>query len=128
MKDNEDTTDSLTLKGTGGLLAGEFRRVRLGETVIVGRSRHCDFSLKKTRGYLLAEDRRPIEESEGFRKVSRRHVRISFVNRTMVEIENLSQNGVRVDGQRVDRLTLLDVAEKPHRVDLGGGHTFEILG
>jgi pSer/pThr/pTyr-binding forkhead associated (FHA) protein len=125
--DDYDATASLTLRGTGGLLAGEVRRVRLGETVIVGRSRHCGFSLKKTKAFLLAEDREPLLRDPGFRKVSRQHVRISFVNRGMVEIENLSRNGVRVDGKRIDRLVLLDVAERPHRVDLGGGNEFEMV-
>ena len=121
-----DATISLMLKGTGGLFEGENCPVRLGETVIVGRSRHCDFSLKKTRAFLLAEDREPILDDVGFRKVSRRHVRVSFVNEAMVEVENLSPNGLRIDGNRVDRLLLLDVPLRTYAVDLGGGHAFEI--
>jgi hypothetical protein len=108
------------------LLDGEQCSVRLGETVFVGRSRHCSFSLKKTRAFLLGEDRERIRKDEGFRRVSRKHVRIAFLNRTMVEVENLSPNGLHVDGKRVDQLVLTDVADRPHRVDLGGGHTFEI--
>ena len=124
--DDYDSSASLTLCGTGGLFEGETRAVALGETVRVGRSRHCDFSLKKTRAYLLAEDREPIREAREFRRISRRHVRIAFVSEGTVEIENLGRNGLRVDGKRIDRLVVADIRERPRRVDLGGGVTFEV--
>jgi hypothetical protein len=120
-----DRSRTIVLRGTGGLFEGESHPVALGETVRVGRSRHCDFSLKKTRAYLLAEDRAPLREAREFRRISRKHVRISFVNESTVEIENLGRNGLRVDGKHVDRL-VVDVRERPRRVDLGGGVTFEI--
>jgi pSer/pThr/pTyr-binding forkhead associated (FHA) protein len=121
-----DSSLTLRLRGVGGLLDGEVRTVRVGESVVVGRSRHCDFSLKKTRAFLLAGDRARIRDDPRFRRVSRRHVRISFVNEAMVEVEDLSRNGTLMDGRRVDRRLLLDVAVRKYRVDLGGGHAFEI--
>ncbi len=122
-----DRSTTLLLRGTGGLFEGETLPICLGETVIVGRSRHCGFSLKKTKAFLLADDREPLRRATEFRRISRRHVRISYVNRETVEIENLSVNGVRVDGKGVDRLVAVDIRERPRTVDLGGGVTFEIL-
>ncbi len=114
------------LRGTGGLLEGENHLVRLGEEVIVGRSRHCDFSLKKTRTYLLEDSRERIREDPDFLRISRKHVRVAFVNEGMVEVESLGTNGVLVDGKRVDRLMITDLATHTYTVNMGGGHTFDI--
>jgi len=122
-----DSSTTLILRGTGGLFEGETHRVCLGETVVVGRSRHCGFSLKKTKAYLLAEDREPLRQAREFRRISRRHVRIAYVNPETVEIENLSVNGLKVDGKGVDRIVAVDIRQRPRTVDLGRGVTFEIL-
>jgi FHA domain len=126
MPDGYDDKKTLVLRGTGGLLDGESHLVRLGEEVTVGRSRHCDFSLKKTKAYLLADDRESIREDPGFLRISRKHIRVAFVNEGMVEVEILGQNGVQVDGKRVDRVVLTDLETRSHAVNMGGGHTFEI--
>ncbi len=121
-----DGSLTLTLRGVSGLLSGETYPVRLGQTVVVGRSRFADFSLKKTKHFLLHPDRRSIANGEAFRSVSRRHLRVSFVNEAMVEIVNMGKNGTEVDGKRIDRLVVLDLPIRSREVDLGGDQRFEI--
>jgi pSer/pThr/pTyr-binding forkhead associated (FHA) protein len=116
-----DDDHYVLLRGVEGIGAGETIKVNLGETVFAGRSRRCQYSLKKTPGYLLAEDgsRERIRESLAFRCTSRRHCRITYLSPDVVEVENLSPNGTLVDGHRVDRVLLQDVRRTPHRVRLG---------
>jgi len=121
-----DGSLALTLRGVSGLFAGETYPVRLGQTVVVGRSRFADFSLKKTKRYLLDPDRRSTQNGEAFRSVSRQHLRVSFVNEAMVEIVNLGKNGTEVDGKRIDRLVVLDLPIRARKVDLGGDQRFDI--
>ena len=111
----------LQLRGTGDLGEGETLKLSMGETIVVGRSRHCDWSLKRTPAYLTStgKRRKAIKESLAFRSVSRQHVRISFLAPDMVDIENLSSNGTLVDGDRVDRLVLKDCEVQSHTIQLG---------
>lgn len=116
-----DDSHYLVLTGTTGAGAGERVKVNLGETVHVGRSRTCQFSLKKTERYLSDRDgeRAAIRESLAFRAVSRRHCRISYLSADLAEIVNLSRNGTFVDGHRVDRIVLDDVRRRSHEIRLG---------
>lgn len=116
-----NTRQYLTLKGESELAQGEMLKLSLGETIICGRSRHCDWSLKRTPNYLMSndEDRKMIRKSLVFRSVSRQHVRIAYLSGDMVDIENLSTNGTFVDGNRVDRIVLKDCETTPHTIQLG---------
>lgn len=111
----------LTLRGTGPLASGENLKVSLGETVVCGRSRHCDWSIKRTPTYLKSQDgaRDKITKSAAFRTTSRQHVRIAYLAPDMVDIENLSNNGTLVDGNLVDRIVLKDCATETHTIQLG---------
>ena len=111
----------LKLRGTGPWGEGENLKLSLGETVVCGRSRHCDWSLKRTPTYLKAEraERDELKKGVEFRSVSRQHVRIAFLAPDMVDIENLSSNGTFVDGNRVDRIVLKDCETQAHTIQLG---------
>ncbi len=111
----------LTLRGTGPVGEGETLKVSLGETIVCGRSRHCDWSLKRTPTYLTSTDeaREEFKKSMEFRSVSRQHVRIAFLAPDMVDVENLSNNGTFVDGNRVDRIVLKDCDTARHTIQLG---------
>jgi pSer/pThr/pTyr-binding forkhead associated (FHA) protein len=100
--------DRLVLRGVQGLLEDEEFDLRLGQSVIVGRSRACDVSTRKSRRFRRAseEEQRAILAARSFLRVSRRHLKITWLSRTTVEIEDLSRNGTFVDGKRVDRLNL----------------------
>jgi pSer/pThr/pTyr-binding forkhead associated (FHA) protein len=116
-----DDRHYVLLRGREGVAAGERLKVSLGETVYVGRSRSCQFSLKKTPAFLRDRDgaRRRIRSMLGYRSTSRRHVRIAYLAEDLVEIENLSRNGTLVDGHRVDRLFLRDARRERHEIRLG---------
>ena len=100
--------DRLQLTGLDGFLRNDTLVIRLGEVIVVGRSRTCDFSTRRSKRFLTApaEEQRRILYDRKFNKVSRQHTRISFLARGQVEIRDISRNGTWVDGTRVDRLLL----------------------
>ncbi|MFO0932766.1 MAG: FHA domain-containing protein [Planctomycetota bacterium] len=115
-----DDRHYLRLAGRDGLTRGESLKISLGEVVVVGRSRACDLSLKKTPRYLCDDgERARIQASLPFRATSRRHVRLAYVAPDVVEVTNLSPNGTLVDGFRVDRVLLTDVRTATHEIRLG---------
>jgi pSer/pThr/pTyr-binding forkhead associated (FHA) protein len=101
-----DSTVTLTLAGADGLLRDDVFQIRLGQSIIVGRSRKCHVSTRRSRSFLSADEmeQREILAEESFLRVSRKHTKISFLARDQVEIWDLSKNGTYVDGKRVDRL------------------------
>lgn len=103
-----DASRSLTLRGIHGLLANEAVSIRLGESVVVGRSRKCDFCTRFSKTFLTAteEEQFAMLDTRSFLRVSRRHVRITFLSPSCVEVWDLSNNGTWVDGNRVDRIFL----------------------
>ena len=116
-----DDSHYLVVEGRAGVGEGERLKVSLGETVWNGRSRDCQFSLKKTPRFLRDEggERAAIRESLGYRAVSRRHCRVTYLAPDLVEIVNLSRNGTFVDGHRVDRIVLGDIRAASHEIRLG---------
>ena len=124
-----NTGPFLVVRGRGGLLDGELVKVPLGATVVLGRSRRCDVSLKKSARYLLSAgaDRTAIRSRLAYRAVSRRHCSVRFASATTVEITNHSPNGTFVDGRAVTRLRLDDIRRRGHRLTLGrSGDEFEV--
>jgi len=107
-KNGANGFDRLQLTGVEGMLRNDTLVIRLGETVVVGRSRHCDFSTRRSKRFLTApeEEQRRILDERTFNKVSRRHARISFLAKGQVEIRDMSRNGTFVDGNRIDRILL----------------------
>lgn len=112
---------TLLLRPRDAEVQGETLRITLGMSVTVGRSRACEWSLKRTVPYLEDKEggRERIRESLAFRSVSRRHCRISFLAPDLVEIENLATNGTVVDGRPIDRMMLLDARLRLHTLQLG---------
>ena len=119
--DGYDERFFLQLKGLGDLAEGELLKLCLGESVVCGRSRHCDWSLKRSPGYLKHEDgeRKSIRQTLAWRSTCRRHCRITYIAPDMVDVENLSSNGTLVDGHQVDRLVLTDCRDRAHEITLG---------
>lgn len=102
-------------------LQGETVQVALGARALLGRSKACTWSLKRTLPYLQADEaaRARLREEPGFAAVSRRHCRISYLAPDLLEVENLSRNGTWVDGLRVERLLVTDLRARSHTVQLG---------
>ena len=108
----------LRLTGFAGYLAGEVREILPGETIVVGRSRSCGFSLRKSAKW-KAEGKSEAQADPAFRAVSRKHARIAVLPEGKVEIEGLGANGTFVDGIRIDKILLTDLARKSHELKMG---------
>lgn len=109
----------LRVRGLKGFLAGEERVLDVGDELVVGRSRHADLSVRCAARFRAREDRGEILFSEPFLSVSRRHARIRFLHRDLVEVQDLSRNGTFLDGRRVDCVALTDLRERSHVLSLG---------
>lgn len=109
----------LVVRGLKGFLAGEERQLYPGESLVIGRSRSADLSLRAARRFVMREDREQVMESEAFLSVSRMHARIEYLHPGLVEVKDLSSNGTFVDGRRIDCVALTDFADGGHVVTLG---------
>jgi pSer/pThr/pTyr-binding forkhead associated (FHA) protein len=121
-----DTGAWLSLRGFGELADGQHLKLGIGESMIIGRSRHCDWSLRRAPAYLTSDpaSRGAIKQDLAFNSVSRQHVRITYSAPDRVEVRNLSGNGTLVDGVLVEGtglgcVVLTDVRFKSHRIQLG---------
>lgn len=116
----DKTTPAATLliRGSGGLLAGVSRKLQPGETLVIGRSRSCDLSLRRTRAFRRREDAKEILDSPQFNRVSRIHCEIEYMKDRSVEVRDLSQNGTFVDGIRVGRSQLVRLDGRPVTLEL----------
>lgn len=109
----------LLVRGIAGFLEGEERWLAVGESLVVGRSRAADLSTRRARKLVEHEDAAAIVRSNAFNAVSRKHVRIHFLNPGLVEIRDLSTNGTFLDGERVELVALEDLAEETRVLALG---------
>jgi hypothetical protein len=114
----------LLIRGLGGYLQDEAFRLRYGETATIGRSRRCRLSLRRGRRFREGNPEIGLKDPD-FLRVSREHLEISYPHPGMVEVRNLSRNGIFLDGNRVDRVILTDLDRRDCRIRFGGK---EILG
>lgn len=93
----------LVIEGVAGLLQGERRALEPGQEILVGRSRSCGLSVASTpAAHAIGRD--ALLRSPAFQKLSRKHVRLVFhEDGKTVEIEDLSTNGIVLDGRQVNR-------------------------
>ncbi len=114
-----------TLRGIEGHVKGEEMSLEYGRTIVVGRSRSCDFSLRRIASWLekSGEER---EKDRSFKTVSGKHFEITMYNVGSIEIVNLSPNGTYVDGKRVDKIVIDDINENSHEVKIGLEEKFEL--
>ncbi|MFO7900364.1 MAG: FHA domain-containing protein [Planctomycetota bacterium] len=119
------TAEGPTLVGTKGVAEGEVFALKYGHSMVIGRSRSCDISLRKCPRWLEAEGEGEAP-GEAANTVSRKHLKLTYHDPNSIELEDLSSNGTFVDGRRIDRLVLTDVQESSHEIVLGGGETFRI--
>lgn len=110
----------LRIRGVRGFLQGEELLLKRGDEVVVGRSRHCDLSVRRSTRYLERADRNSVSESEAWRSVSRAHARIAFHRPDHIVIEDLSANGSFLDGRRIEgKVNIADIESSPHVLTLG---------
>ncbi len=113
------------LVGIEGFVQGEEYPLWRGATVVVGRSRSCDISLRRCKAWLALDPQKRDEQAD-FKTVSRKHVRISYADDNNIEIEDLSSNGTFLDGQRVSRVVIHDLRERSHELLLGTREKFRL--
>jgi hypothetical protein len=113
------------LVGTEGHVEGEEMVLDYGKTVVVGRSRSADFSLRRIPEVLELSD----EERQGdhdLRTVSGKHFEITPFSEDSIEIVNLSPNGTYVDGKRIDKVVIEDIAEETHEIKVGAREILQL--
>ena len=106
------------LVGVAGHVKGVHFPLEYGKTVVVGRSRGSDLSLRLLDSYVsMSEDEQ--DKDRAFRTVSAKHFEVTMYNLKAIEVVNLSPNGTHVDGKPVDRVLLDDLAESSHEIAFG---------
>jgi len=114
-----------TLVGVSGHVQGEEMKLEYGKTIVVGRSRSADFSLRRMKAVAAMTDEER-EKDQDLRTVSGRHFEITMYNPNSIEIVNLSPNGTCVDGKVVEKIVLDDVATKAHEIRIGSKEVFSL--
>lgn len=127
MKRGFNKSRFLLLRGKEGIVEGESFCIYFGQSVVVGRSSSCHFSLKRCKKFIDSKGKDVLNDSN-FRKISRRHFRISYCHPSMVEIEDLSQNGTFVDGKRIDKIVITDLKEKHYEISFGEKEVILLTG
>lgn len=126
--ENAKYDDAVTARivGRTGLFAGEETVVRLGQCVVVGRSRICDLSVART-AECLRLGKEALEQHRSYRKISRKHLRICLIEADRLEVEDLSTNGTAVDGYRIDKIVVSGLRHRrPVAVEFGDGELLEV--
>jgi pSer/pThr/pTyr-binding forkhead associated (FHA) protein len=93
----------LVFTGTAGYSEGAVFEIKEGESKVIGRSRSCDFSLRKLKAWMEASEEER-ESAEEFKTVSRRHAKIEVVKEgddIKAQITDLSRNGTYVDEEKI---------------------------
>lgn len=121
----EKPRGALVLVGSEGLVEGEVFQINPGESVVLGRSRSCDISLRKCFKY-LALDPDDRKDDRHFQTVSRRHLRLTFKDADHVEVENMGANGTFIDGTKVDKVIITDIRHQKHELLLGTREKFRL--
>jgi pSer/pThr/pTyr-binding forkhead associated (FHA) protein len=114
-----------TLVGISGHFKGEQCMLRYGRTIVVGRSRDSDFSLKRTQVYRM-QTQEEHESDQSAQTVSARHFQVTMYNLRSIEIKNISPNGTQVDGKAVETVVINDVATHPHEIHFGSGEVLRL--
>jgi pSer/pThr/pTyr-binding forkhead associated (FHA) protein len=113
------------LVGTAGIVQGEQFVLQPGVPVVIGRSRSCDISLRRTAGYLKAPSE-SRDTDHDFNTVSRRHARVE-VKDGRARVEDLSTNGTYVNGDHLSGATEVDLGGGACALRLGTRESFDLV-
>ncbi len=116
----------LVVRGLRGFLAGEEKRVAVGESLVLGRSRRAGLSTRRAKKLKARPDWQQVIGTAAFLTVSRRHTRIDHVAPGVIEITDLSSNGTYLDGKQIAKETVSDLKEKTHTLGIGAQERFEL--
>ena len=113
------------LLGTAGMVDGECFTLDRGMDVVVGRSRSCDVSLRRTATYLKTPPAQRDSDHD-FNTVSRRHLKVS-ISGTTASIQDLSTNGTFFNGEPMREPQKVDLVSGPCTIRLGTRESFQLL-
>lgn len=112
------------LIGTAGMVEGECFLLDQGVDLIIGRSRSCDISLRRTTAYLKTPPA-ARDSDHDFNTVSRRHLRI-LVTDASAALQDLSTNGTFYNGDALKDLLTIDLTAGACTIRLGTRETFQL--
>ena len=104
------------VEGQGTWFDGLRAVLEPGKVVVVGRSRSCDVSVRKSQHFRHLPDKDEVLRSTEFNRISRIHCELSLVGPRRVEVRDLSSNGTWVDGARVKGAVVVDLSGGPVEV------------
>jgi pSer/pThr/pTyr-binding forkhead associated (FHA) protein len=113
------------LLGTAGMVDRECFLLARGVDVVIGRSRSCDISLRRTSAYLKT----PVVERDNdhdLNTVSRRHLRINIVDH-LATVQDLSTNGSFLNGEPLRQPQKIDLQARACTLRLGTRESFQLL-
>jgi pSer/pThr/pTyr-binding forkhead associated (FHA) protein len=113
------------LLGTAGMVDGECFVLQRLVDVVVGRSRSCDISLRRTTAYLKTPPAQRDSDHD-FNTVSRRHLKVQITDST-AHIQDLSTNGTFFNGEPMREPQKVDLNAGPCTVRLGTRESFQLL-
>jgi pSer/pThr/pTyr-binding forkhead associated (FHA) protein len=114
-----------TLIGISGHFTREVYPLGYGKSVVVGRSREADFSLRRTEKYRTTSQEQREKDEEAL-TVSGRHFQITVYNLSSIEIKNLSPNGTYVDGKLIETVVLDDISKRSHVIKFGRNQALKL--
>ncbi len=106
------------------MVEGECFLLDQGVDLIIGRSRSCDISLRRTTAYLKTPPA-ARDSDHDFNTVSRRHLRI-LVNAANAALQDLSTNGTFYNGEPLKDLLTVDLHAGASTIRLGTRETFQL--
>jgi len=112
------------LLGTAGMVEGECFLLDQGVDLIIGRSRSCDISLRRTTAYLKTPPA-ARDSDHDFNTVSRRHLRILVTDATAA-LQDLSTNGTYYNGEPLKDLLKVDLNNGACTIRLGTRECFQL--
>lgn len=106
------------------MVEGECFLLDQGVDLIIGRSRSCDISLRRTTAYLKTPPA-ARDSDHDFNTVSRRHLRILVTDATAA-LQDLSTNGTFFNNEPLKDLLKVDLNGGACTIRLGTRETFQL--
>lgn len=106
------------------MVEGECFLLDQGVDLIIGRSRSCDISLRRTTAYLKTPPA-ARDSDHDFNTVSRRHLRL-LVTDASAALQDLSTNGTFYNGEPLKDLMKVDLNSGACTIRLGTRESFQL--
>lgn len=110
----------LKLVGTDGLCKSAEFFIKQGDSAFVGRSQSCQISLGKLARFKELDEEKDKVALTKFRTVDGQHLKIYFKSPDHIMLEDMSDNGTFLDGEKVQgQVIISSLQKKPATLLLG---------